>query len=129
MFPRDYTGENVTPQIFLAVLAGDAKVRREVFPVVLAGLVQGVEGRGSGKVLDSGPQDHVFVYFADHGLYPTPPLQTWKKTIFYTNMVSAKIHLPKEKNCKYPPKNASFSKQTPLNCQNCKEIEKTRSKK
>ena len=50
--PKDYTGEAVTPQIFLSVLKGDRK---------------GVEGRGSGKVLDSGPQDHVFVYFADHG--------------------------------------------------------------
>ncbi|KAM4830390.1 legumain [Urocitellus parryii] len=50
--PKDYTGEDVTPQNFLAVLRGDAEA---------------VKGKGSGKVLKSGPQDHVFVYFTDHG--------------------------------------------------------------
>ncbi|KAM7154545.1 legumain isoform 1-T3 [Molossus nigricans] len=49
---KDYTGEDVTPQNFLAVLRGDAEA---------------VKGKGSGKVLKSGPQDHVFVYFTDHG--------------------------------------------------------------
>ncbi|XP_004475578.2 legumain [Dasypus novemcinctus] len=50
--PKDYTKEDVTPQNFLAVLRGD---------------VEAVKGKGSGKVLKSGPQDHVFVYFTDHG--------------------------------------------------------------
>ena len=50
--PKDYTGENVNPQNFLAVLKGDKKA---------------VEGKGSGKVVQSGPNDNVFVYFADHG--------------------------------------------------------------
>lgn len=49
---KDYTGEDVTPQNFLAVLRGDAEA---------------VKGKGSGKVLKSGPRDHVFVYFTDHG--------------------------------------------------------------
>lgn len=49
--PKDYTNDAVTPQNFLAVLKGDAS---------------GVKG-GSGKVLKSGPNDHVFVYFTDHG--------------------------------------------------------------
>ncbi|KAM3594144.1 uncharacterized protein V6R79_003057 [Siganus canaliculatus] len=49
--PKDYTGEDVTPANFLAVLKGDSS------------LVKG----GSGKVLKSGPNDHVFVYFTDHG--------------------------------------------------------------
>ncbi|XP_075386770.1 legumain [Tenrec ecaudatus] len=49
---KDYTGEDVTPEIFLAVLRGDAEA---------------VKGKGSGKVLKSGPRDHVFVYFTDHG--------------------------------------------------------------
>ncbi|XP_035249962.1 legumain [Anguilla anguilla] len=49
--PKDYTGEAVTPENFLAVLKGDAA---------------SVKG-GSGKVLKSGPNDHVFVYFTDHG--------------------------------------------------------------
>uniref|UniRef100_S4RHV7 Legumain n=1 Tax=Petromyzon marinus TaxID=7757 RepID=S4RHV7_PETMA len=50
--PKDYIGENVTPQVFLSVLKGDES---------------GVQGKGSGKVLKSGPNDHVFVYFTDHG--------------------------------------------------------------
>ena len=50
--PKDYTGENVSPPVFLSVLQGDKN---------------GVKGRGSGKVVESGPEDHVFVYFADHG--------------------------------------------------------------
>lgn len=49
---KDYTGEDVTPENFLAVLRGDADA---------------VKGIGSGKVLRSGPRDHVFVYFTDHG--------------------------------------------------------------
>ncbi|XP_073464981.1 legumain-like [Aquarana catesbeiana] len=49
---KDYTKEFVTPQNFLAVLRGDAEA---------------VKGQGSGKVLRSGPNDHVFVFFSDHG--------------------------------------------------------------
>ncbi|XP_063803634.1 legumain [Pseudophryne corroboree] len=49
---KDYTRENVTPDIFLAVLKGDAET---------------VKGKGSGKVVQSGPNDNVFVYFTDHG--------------------------------------------------------------
>ncbi|XP_026155023.1 legumain [Mastacembelus armatus] len=49
--PKDYTGDDVTPENFLAVLKGDASK---------------VKG-GSGKVLKSGPKDNVFVYFTDHG--------------------------------------------------------------
>lgn len=47
--PKDYTGQLVTPQVFLSVLQGKK-----------------VKG-GSGKVIASGPNDHVFVYFTDHG--------------------------------------------------------------
>uniref|UniRef100_UPI00398F0C83 legumain isoform X1 n=2 Tax=Pristiophorus japonicus TaxID=55135 RepID=UPI00398F0C83 len=49
---KDYVQEHVTPEIFLAVLKGDEEA---------------VKDKGSGKVLKSGPKDHVFVYFADHG--------------------------------------------------------------
>ncbi|KAF7653654.1 hypothetical protein LDENG_00080260 [Lucifuga dentata] len=49
--PKDYTGKDVTPENFLAVLKGDSSK---------------VKG-GSGKVIKSGPNDHVFVYFTDHG--------------------------------------------------------------
>lgn len=49
--PKDYTGENVTVQNFFAVLLGNKS------------LVKG----GSGKVVNSGPNDHIFIYYSDHG--------------------------------------------------------------
>ncbi|XP_057715926.1 legumain [Corythoichthys intestinalis] len=49
--PKDYTYQAVTPENFLAVLRGNASQ---------------VKG-GSGKVIESGPNDHIFVYFTDHG--------------------------------------------------------------
>ncbi|XP_029568552.1 legumain [Salmo trutta] len=49
--PKDYTGDAVTADNFLAVLKGDSASAKG----------------GSGKVLKSGPNDHVFVYFTDHG--------------------------------------------------------------
>ncbi|XP_013918823.1 PREDICTED: legumain [Thamnophis sirtalis] len=49
---KDYTNDDVTPQTFLAVLRGDAEA---------------VKNKGSGKVIRSGPKDHIFVYFTDHG--------------------------------------------------------------
>jgi len=49
---KDYVGKDVTPENFLKVLSGDAA---------------GMKGIGSGKVIASGPNDHVFVNFADHG--------------------------------------------------------------
>ncbi|XP_053191900.1 legumain [Scomber japonicus] len=71
---KDYTGDDVTPENFLAVLEGDASK---------------VKG-GSGKVLKSGPKDHVFVYFTDHGApgilaFPNDDLQVddLQKTIKY----------------------------------------------
>lgn len=73
--PKDYTGEDVTPENFLAVLRGDAEA---------------VRGKGSGKVLKSGPRDHVFVYFTDHGatgilVFPSDDLHVkdLNKTIRY----------------------------------------------
>lgn len=48
---KDYTGAAVTPANFLNVLKGNA-----------AGIVG-----GNGKVLNSGPNDNVFVFFSDHG--------------------------------------------------------------
>lgn len=50
--PRDYTGEDVNSQVFLAVLSGDRRA---------------VMGKGSGKVIASGPHDRVFVFYSDHG--------------------------------------------------------------
>ncbi|XP_072167952.1 legumain-like [Diadema setosum] len=50
--PKDYTAEDVTPENFLALLQGDQ-------PVSCMNC--------SGKVLKSDSNDHMFVYFADHG--------------------------------------------------------------
>jgi legumain len=48
----DYKGKDVTPENFLAALSGNEKM---------------LKGIGSGKVIKSGPNDHVFVFFTDHG--------------------------------------------------------------
>ncbi|XP_068318431.1 legumain [Pyrus communis] len=49
--PKDYTGEQVTAANLYAVLLGDKKA---------------VKG-GSGKVVDSKPNDRIFLYYSDHG--------------------------------------------------------------
>lgn len=103
---KDYTGEDVTPENFLAVLRGDAEA---------------VKGKGSGKVLRSGPRDHVFVYFTDHGatgilVFPSDDLHVkdlnktiqymyehkmYKKMVFYIEACesgSMMNHLPNDIN-------------------------------
>jgi len=50
--PHDYTGKTVTPKNFINVLLGKKDE---------------MKGVGSGKVLESGPDDNVFIYFTDHG--------------------------------------------------------------
>ncbi|KFK39346.1 vacuolar processing enzyme [Arabis alpina] len=49
--PKDYTGVDVNVKNFFNVLLGNES---------------GVTG-GTGRVLDSGPNDNVFIYYADHG--------------------------------------------------------------
>ncbi|XP_012475963.1 vacuolar-processing enzyme [Gossypium raimondii] len=49
--PKDYTGEHVTAANLYAVLLGDKDA--------LSG--------GSGKVIDSKPNDRIFMYYSDHG--------------------------------------------------------------
>uniref|UniRef100_A0A7N2KR98 Legumain prodomain domain-containing protein n=1 Tax=Quercus lobata TaxID=97700 RepID=A0A7N2KR98_QUELO len=61
--PKDYTGKHVTAHNFFAVILGNNRS-------ALTG--------GSGKVVDSGPNDHIFIYYTDHGGpgilgMPTPP--------------------------------------------------------
>jgi legumain len=48
----DYKGDDVTPQNFLAALSGKSELLKNV---------------GTGKVINSRPNDHIFVNFADHG--------------------------------------------------------------
>ncbi|XP_005092928.1 legumain [Aplysia californica] len=50
----DYRKEEVTPEVFLKVLTGDKEGVKKLI------------GR-DGKVVDSGPDDHVFVTMVDHG--------------------------------------------------------------
>uniref|UniRef100_A0ACD6ACQ6 Uncharacterized protein n=2 Tax=Avena sativa TaxID=4498 RepID=A0ACD6ACQ6_AVESA len=49
--PKDYTGDQVTTENFFAVLMGNKTA---------------VTG-GSRKVINSKPNDHIFIYYADHG--------------------------------------------------------------
>lgn len=49
--PQDYVGNDVNAGNFFAVLLGNK--------TALSG--------GSGKVVDSGPNDHIFVFYSDHG--------------------------------------------------------------
>jgi legumain len=49
--PKDYTGREVTINNFFAVLLGSKTALRG----------------GSGKVVDSGPNDHIFIFYSDHG--------------------------------------------------------------
>ncbi|XP_027180211.1 vacuolar-processing enzyme-like [Coffea eugenioides] len=49
--PKDYTGDDVHAKNFLAAILGDKTA---------------ITG-GSGKVVDSGPNDHIFIYYTDHG--------------------------------------------------------------
>ncbi|XP_020329866.2 legumain isoform X4 [Oncorhynchus kisutch] len=85
--PKDYTRNAVTPDNFLAVLKGDSASTKQ----------------GSGKVLKSGPNDHVFVYISARGApgllaFPNDELyaddlldviiymhknKTYKKMVFY----------------------------------------------
>ncbi|XP_028087524.1 vacuolar-processing enzyme-like isoform X4 [Camellia sinensis] len=48
--PRDYTAENVIVNFF-SVIHGNK--------TALTG--------GSGKIVDSGPNDHIFIFYSDHG--------------------------------------------------------------
>lgn len=50
--PKDYVKELVTPENFLNVLLGNEAA---------------MKGKGSGKVIKSGPNDHIFINFVDHG--------------------------------------------------------------
>ncbi|KAK4587568.1 hypothetical protein RGQ29_018827 [Quercus rubra] len=51
IYEGDYTGHHVNVNIFYAVILGNKSA--------LTG--------GSGKVVDSGPNDHIFIYYTDHG--------------------------------------------------------------
>ncbi|XP_057524187.1 vacuolar-processing enzyme gamma-isozyme-like [Amaranthus tricolor] len=49
--PKDYTGEDLTTSNLLGVILGNKTAIN----------------RGSGKVVNSGPNDRIFIYYSDHG--------------------------------------------------------------
>ncbi|CAI9111838.1 OLC1v1012161C2 [Oldenlandia corymbosa var. corymbosa] len=49
--PKDYTGNEVNAKNFLAAILGNKSA---------------ITG-GSGKVVDNGPNDHIFIFYTDHG--------------------------------------------------------------
>jgi len=73
--PKDYVGRNVTPEVFINVLLGNETYLKE---------------RGSGKFLGSGPEDHVFVNFADHG---APGLVAFPNGELYSRQLIKTIEL------------------------------------
>jgi legumain len=77
--PLDYTKDLVTPKNFVKILTG-----------------QSVAG-GSGKMLKSGPNDHVFINFADHGApgilaFPSGELTVQQLTKAISVMNSKKMY-------------------------------------
>jgi len=73
--PKDYVGRNVTPEVFINVLLGNATYLKD---------------KGSGKFLDSGPEDHVFINFADHG---APGLVAFPNGELYARQLIQAIHI------------------------------------
>ncbi|KAH7698044.1 Peptidase C13 family protein, partial [Aphelenchoides avenae] len=75
----DYSGDAVTPANFLAALSGNKSA---------------VEG-GNGRVIESGPNDRIFVYFVDHGsvgsvVFPADTLTRYELLQTLREMHSAK---------------------------------------
>lgn len=66
---KDYTGAQVTVTHFLNVIEGNAL---------------SMIGIGSGRVLKSGPNDHVFIYFVDHG---GPGVLSFPTTYLYSHQL------------------------------------------
>ncbi|CAG2170672.1 unnamed protein product [Oppiella nova] len=69
--PKDYTGADVNPLNFLAVLRGD--------PIL---------ARNHKKVIKSGPNDHIYVYFIDHG---APDLIAFPSQYLYGEELNAQF--------------------------------------
>jgi len=81
---KDYTGKDVTPENFMHVLTGNSTA---------------MEGVGSGRVLMSGPDDHVFIFFSDHGapnLIGFPEGRLYKEDLNATLMTMYKNKMYKQ---------------------------------
>jgi len=77
---KDYTGKHVTPKNFINVLTGNKRA---------------MNGIGSGKVIESGPNDHVFVFFADHG---APGLVAFPSSVLHARTLNQAIQQMHEQN-------------------------------
>jgi legumain len=75
--PKDYTGKDVTPQNFINILTGNKEA---------------MKGIGSGKVIESGPNDHVFVNFVDHGATGILAFPVGELTVKQLNDALQKLH-------------------------------------
>lgn len=80
---KDYVGADVTPENFIKILTGDKK---------------GMQGIGSGKVIQSGPNDHVFVNFVDHGATGIVAFPEGELTVKQLNDALTKMYKAKQYN-------------------------------
>jgi legumain len=76
---KDYTGESVNSSNFLSIITGNKA---------------GVKG-GNGRVLESGPDDHVFINFVDHG---APGLIAFPSDYLYANDLITALETMHTKN-------------------------------
>ncbi|CAF1648978.1 unnamed protein product [Adineta ricciae] len=79
--PHDYTGKDVTPKNFINVLLGNKEA---------------MKGIGSGKVLESGPDDNVFIYYTDHGAVGLVAFPTGVLYATDLNTTITKMHAQKK---------------------------------
>lgn len=71
----DYSGKDVTPEVFQAVMEGDSNF---------------VKGKGNEKVLKSNDKSKVFVFFTDHG---APGLIAFPSKYLYADQLDKTINL------------------------------------
>lgn len=79
----DYKGGDVTPELFLSVLEGNKTA---------------VNGKGTGRVLDSKPEDNVFMFFSDHG---APNLIAFPSKYLYADQLLATFSKMKGRFAKF----------------------------
>jgi legumain len=80
---KDYVGKDVTPQNFINILTGNKAA---------------MKGIGSGKVIESGPNDHVFVNFVDHGATGILAFPVGELTVKQLNDALQKMYKEKRYN-------------------------------
>ncbi|KAL0908079.1 hypothetical protein M5K25_022549 [Dendrobium thyrsiflorum] len=74
---KDYVGDDVNVKNFLVVLLGDKKY----------------VSSGSGKVVDSGSDDHIFIFYSDHGSPGIIYLETCESGSIFEGILSKDISI------------------------------------